>query len=90
MRNVSDAGVKVLGEAGCGCGLRTLILGAVWQCPFRSFCGCLVALRHSHMLLPGGVLFAGFFCGRLAARCPGCHEWWGRWGSVMSSHVVWR
>jgi len=30
------------------------------------------------------------FCGRLAARCPGCHEWWGRWSSVMSGHAVWR
>jgi len=30
------------------------------------------------------------FCGRFAARCPGCHEWWGRWNCVMSSHVVWR
>jgi len=39
MSNVSDAGVKALTEAGCGCGLRTLILGAVWQCPFRSYCG---------------------------------------------------
>jgi len=61
MRNVSDAGVEALAEAGCGCGLRTLILGAVWQCPFRSCCGCLVALRHSHMFLLGGVLFACFF-----------------------------
>jgi len=27
MMNVSDAGVKALAEAGCGSGLRTLILG---------------------------------------------------------------
>jgi len=39
MRNVSDAGVKALAEAGCGCLLRKLILGTVWQCPFRSYCG---------------------------------------------------
>jgi len=43
MSNVSDAGVKALAEAGCGCGLRTLILGAVWQCPFVRIVG--VGLR---------------------------------------------
>jgi len=41
MSNISDAGVEALVEAGCGCGLRTLILGAVWQCPFGSYCGVL-------------------------------------------------
>jgi len=34
MRNVSDAGVKALAEAGCGSGLRTLILGAFSRVPF--------------------------------------------------------
>jgi len=33
MKNVSDAGVKALAEAGCGCGLRTIILGAVCSVP---------------------------------------------------------
>jgi len=51
MWNVSDAGVKALAEAGCGCGLRTLILGAVWQCPFRSYWGCWIAVWQSDVLL---------------------------------------
>jgi len=41
MKNVSDAGVKALAETGCGCGLRTLILGAVLLCPFGSYRGVL-------------------------------------------------
>jgi len=43
MRNVSDAGVKALAKAGCGYGLRTLILGADWQCPIVRIVG--VGLR---------------------------------------------
>jgi len=48
--NVSDAGVKALAEAGCGFRLQKLILGAVWQCPFRSYCGAMhCGLTQSHV-----------------------------------------
>jgi len=56
MRNVSDAGVKALAEAGCGSGLRTLILGAVWQYLCPGYCGLCVACGCSHL----GVL--GWLC----------------------------
>jgi len=54
MRNVSDAGVKSLADAGCGSGLRTLILGAVWQFPFRSYGWFWLAIWHSDVFLFGG------------------------------------
>jgi len=56
LSNVCDAGVRALAEAGCGCGLRTLILGAVLQGPF-SF----VWLVLDCSLTQGGVSF-WFFC----------------------------
>jgi len=39
MGNISDAGITALAEAGCGAGLRRLILGAVWLCPFCRIVG---------------------------------------------------
>jgi len=39
MENVSHVGVKALAEAGCGGGLRTLILGGFWLCFLSFFSG---------------------------------------------------
>jgi len=82
MRNVSDAGVKALGEAGCGCGLRTLILGAVLLCPFHSYCGFWIAVWHSDVFLFDGVLFLVrcWYC--LVTKCPRYHELGDHWSCV--------
>jgi len=47
--NVSDAGVEALAEAGCGTGLQTLILGAVFVVSLVSYCGIYVAFRNRRM-----------------------------------------
>jgi len=75
MRNVSDAGVKALAEAGCGSGLRTIILGAVWQCPFSSNCGvmdCGFGTVTCCSLVVFDWRFCCCYC--LATKCPRCHE----------------
>jgi len=72
MRNVSDAGLKALAEAGCGCGLRKLVLGAVWQCPFRSYWGCWIAVWHSEVFLLGCFVLA-FMLAFMLLLLP-CHD----------------
>jgi len=49
MSNVSDAGVKALAEAGCGYGLRTLILGADWLYLCPGYCGLCVVCGRCHL-----------------------------------------
>jgi len=51
------------------------------------YCGFWIAFRRSNILLLGCILLI-FEGGWLAARCPGCHDMWGRWSCVMSRDVV--
>jgi len=83
MRNVSDAGVKALAEAGCGCGLRTLILGADWLylCPGYLWCCWVLALPRENR------------CGMVCVLCVvvSCHvmlSW--RLRAAYALNIVWR